>query len=154
MTLDPEYLRCCKKKLIMNVYEGFFQLIAYAKWSGRFLMAHVITGKNLDLGKALHEYVEDALSKLRVKYRLTAFDAHVVFQKTTHHKFLVHLTLPLDKAHALRLDNEDSDIYRAVRGVFMHAEKGIRRYKERLDDHHKHHDNHKFITKNQGPLSA
>lgn len=110
-------------------------------------MTHIITGKNLDLGSALITHIEDALSKLEKKYQLSSLSAHVVFEKSPHHKFHAHMTLPLDKTHVFKADGDDVDIYQATRLLLERLESAIRKHKERLDDHHKHHDNHKFITK-------
>lgn len=112
-------------------------------------MTHVITGKNIDLGSAFISHVEDSLAKLEGKYRLPPLSAHVVFEKSPHHKFHGHITLPFDKTHVLKADSEDTDIHHAAHLLFERLETLIRKRKERVDDHHKHHDNHKFITKDR-----
>ncbi|TGW14566.1 ribosome-associated translation inhibitor RaiA [bacterium NHP-B] len=117
------------------------------------MMTHAITGKNIDLGPTFHQYIETELIKLKEKYHLKDIDAHVIFEKAPHHKFHMHIIFPINKTHILKAHSEHSEAYQSAHDAFTQMGRNIQRYKRRLHDHHKHHDNHKFPRKDQ-TLSA
>lgn len=110
-------------------------------------MTHTISGKNIDLGVSLREHTEQALKQLEEKFHLSSLGAHVVFERTAHKTFIAHATITLDKKHTIVVEDDNPDSYSAVDHVMVKVDAQIKRLLERLDDHHKHHDNHKFIRK-------
>lgn len=117
-------------------------------------MSHILTGKNMSLGETLQAEVRTALKKLADKYRMDPVNAHITFEKTAHHAFRAHGSFMLDKTHTVKGDVEDADVHHAARSLVEQFDKQVRRYRKRVHDHHRHHDNHKFIKKDGGLISA
>jgi len=99
-------------------------------------MRYQITGKQIDIGKALQEHVKSELGVVVDKYAERPTDAVIIFSKSAHEyvcEATVHLSTGLTaqaKAHA-------NDIYGAFDKCSQKMEKQLRRYKRRLKDHHK-----------------
>ena len=109
-------------------------------------MKHIqFTGKNMQLGQALQAYATEEVSKLIEKYNLTPIHMHLWLEKSEHHhikcEFLCHLKSSLH----ITVHANDRDVYKAFDKALQHFQKKIRRYKRRIDDHHKHHDSHKEL---------
>lgn len=98
----------------------------------------------MDLGDALKGRVNDAFEKLFQKYRVSPVDLHVWFQKTEHKKFLCEILCHLGKKNYIKTDAQSDDVVQALHDAVAHVDDVMRRHKKRLDDHHKHHDNHKY----------
>lgn len=98
-------------------------------------MRYKISGKQIDIGEALQEYVQNELNTVIEKYAERPTDAQVVFSKSAQEfqcEATVHLSTGLTaqaKAHAF-------DIYPAFDQCSEKMEKQLRRYKRRLKDHH------------------
>ena len=95
-----------------------------------------VTGKNLDAGAALREHIEDRLKQLQQKYFEGTVHAHVTVEKQRgafHTDCLLHL------ATGLRLQSHGSatDAHPSFDAAAAHLEKQLKRYKQRLKDHHK-----------------
>ncbi|MBV1903503.1 MAG: ribosome-associated translation inhibitor RaiA [Marinosulfonomonas sp.] len=99
-------------------------------------MRYQITGKQIDIGKALQEHVKSELGVVVDKYAERPTDAVIIFSKHAHEyvcEATVHLSTGLTaqaKAHA-------NDIYGSFDKCSQKMEKQLRRYKRRLKDHHK-----------------
>jgi ribosomal subunit interface protein len=94
-----------------------------------------ISGKQIDVGKALRTHVEDNLVAAVGKYFDRPVDAHVVFSRNGHGfkcDSSVHLPTGLTaQAHAV-----NGEIYAAFDQATDRIEKQLRRYKRRLKHHH------------------
>jgi ribosomal subunit interface protein len=97
-----------------------------------------VSGKHLDIGSALQEYVEAELQGAVKKYFDRAISADVVFTKVRH-LFVADIlvnegtgTNTLIKSRA-----EDDDVYASFDIACAKVEKQLRRYKRRIKDHHK-----------------
>jgi ribosomal subunit interface protein len=99
-----------------------------------------ISGKQIDVGKALRTHVEDNLVAAVGKYFDRPVDAHVVFSRNGHGfkcDSSVHLPTGLTaQAHAV-----NGEIYAAFDQAAARIEKQLRRYKRRLKDHHQSRQN-------------
>lgn len=99
-------------------------------------MRYQISGKQIDIGEALQEYVQAELGEVIAKYAERPTDAQVVFSRRGSEyqcEAIVHLSTGLTaqaKAFAF-------DIYPAFDSCAEKMEKQLRRYKRRLKDHHK-----------------
>lgn len=94
-----------------------------------------ISGKQVDLGAALRDHVEQKLREVDQKYASRTVDARVVVSKTAHVfrcDCLAHLSSGL---HA-QAEAEADDPYAACDRAITRLEKQLRRYKRRLKDHH------------------
>jgi len=104
-------------------------------------MQVVVSGKQMDVGAALKEYVEIELSAAVTKYFEDAICANVVFSKTKRHLFRVDIMVndgTGGHGHMLiKSDAEENEIYSAFDRANERMEKRLRRYKRKLKDHHK-----------------
>jgi ribosomal subunit interface protein len=94
-----------------------------------------VSGKQIDVGKALRTHVEDNMVATVGKYFDRPVNANVVFSRNGHEfkcDSSVHLSTGLTaQAHA-----QNGDIYVAFEQATGRIEKQLRRYKRRLKDHH------------------
>lgn len=94
-----------------------------------------ISGKQVDLGAALREHVDQKLREVDEKYASRTVDARVVVSKNGNLfrcDCLAHLSSGL---HA-QAEAEAADPYAACDQAITRLEKQLRRYKRRLKDHH------------------
>lgn len=104
-------------------------------------MKIVVTGKQLDVGDALRQHVEDSLNNAARKYFSQSIDAHVTFSRQAH---LFRADCSVHAGHGLMLQSqaEALDIYAAFDAAAERLEKRLRRYKRRLTNHHKNKPDH------------
>jgi len=98
-----------------------------------------IKGKNLDVGEALRGHVETHLSDAVTKYFTRALDANVVFSREgpgLRADISVH---PGPRGMVVQGASESNDAYAAFDGALERIAKQLRRYKRRLNNHHKGH---------------
>ncbi len=95
-----------------------------------------INGKRLDVGDVLRKHVEDSLASTVAKYFSRAHDATVTISREAH-LFRADISVHpirgvLAKGHATA-----ADAYAAFDAAAERIAKQLRRYKRRLNDHHK-----------------
>ena len=98
-----------------------------------------VKGRNLDVGDALKGHVEDHLSSAVTKYFMRAIDASVVFSRegrSLRADISVH---PGPRGMVVQGGSESNDPYAAFDGALERISKQLRRYKRRLNSHHKCH---------------
>ncbi len=98
-----------------------------------------VKGRNLDVGDALKGHVEDHLSSAVTKYFMRAIDASVVFSRegrSLRADISVH---PGPRGMVVQGGSESNDPYAAFDGALERISKQLRRYKRRLNSHHKGH---------------
>ena len=98
-----------------------------------------VKGRNLDVGDALKGHVEDHLSSAVTKYFIRAIDASVVFSRegrSLRADISVH---PGPRGMVVQGGSESNDPYAAFDGALERISKQLRRYKRRLNSHHKGH---------------
>ncbi|MFT3989086.1 ribosome hibernation-promoting factor, HPF/YfiA family [Aestuariivirga sp.] len=95
-----------------------------------------ITGKNLDIGDALRSHVEERLSGLQQKYFEGTVRGHVTVEKQRA-AFNSDITLHLATGLVLQAHGSAAEAHPAFDGAAQHLEKQLKRYKQRLKDHHK-----------------
>ena len=95
-----------------------------------------VTGKNLDIGTALRSHVEDKLTQLQQKYFEGTVHAHVTVEKQ---RSVFHTDCTLHLATGLKLQAHGSaaEAHPSFDAAAGHLEKQLKRYKQRLKDHHK-----------------
>jgi ribosomal subunit interface protein len=101
-------------------------------------MQVIVSGQGVSVGQALQEYVKEKLTEHVVKYFERAIDGHVVFHKQSvffkadiviHDGTGTHLTI--------KGDAEADDVYVAFDKALVKVEHQLRKYKEKINDHHK-----------------
>jgi ribosomal subunit interface protein len=95
-----------------------------------------VTGKNLDVGSALRDHVDERLRQLQQKYFEGTVNAHVTVEKQRsgfHTDCTVHLATGLK----LQANGDAAEAHPSFEAAASHLEQQLRRYKQRLKDHHK-----------------
>lgn len=96
-----------------------------------------ISGKHIDVGTALTDYIENNLVGGVKKYFEDAISAHVSISKERH-AFLVDILVNDGTGtHMLVRGNSQADeVYAAFEGAMEKIEKQLRRYKSKIKGHH------------------
>lgn len=103
-------------------------------------MKILITGKNIDIGTALREHIEEKITSHVEKYFERAMSVNVTVEKqksTFSSESVLHLSTGL-KLHS---KGQGGDAYSSFDLCLEHLEKRLRRYKRRLSNHHRNRKN-------------
>lgn len=103
-----------------------------------------ISGKQIDIGDALREYVADRLNAGVTKYFDRPVNAHIAFTREGQ-EFGSNVSVHLSSGISLQASGQSGEIYAAFDAAAERLEKRLRRYKRRLKDHH---------NSNKSPLPA
>ena len=95
-----------------------------------------ITGKNLDIGDALRDHVGERLLQLQQKYFEGTVHGHVTVEKQRT-GFHTDCTLHLATGLVLQAHGAAADAHPSFDCAAQHLEKQLKRYKQRIKDHHK-----------------
>jgi ribosomal subunit interface protein len=95
-----------------------------------------ITGKNLDIGETIRIHIEDKLQQLKQKYFEGSVHAHV-FMAKQRQSFHTDCSLHLATGLVLQSHSDAADAYQSFDASAQHLEKQLKRYKQRLKDHHR-----------------
>ncbi len=99
-------------------------------------MKLTVIGKQIDLGDALRTHVDDSLTAITAKYFTQAIDATVVFCREAH---LIRADVSVHVSRNLIMQSvgQADEPYPAFDLAAEKIAKRMRRYKRRLNDHHK-----------------
>jgi len=100
-------------------------------------MRLTVEGKQLDVGDALREHVRSNLIETAEKYFPNPIEATVVFSKEGGHLFKADISIHVGKGIILQAQHAASDPYPAFDTASDRLAKRLRRYKNKLKDHHK-----------------
>ncbi|MDA0782641.1 MAG: ribosome-associated translation inhibitor RaiA [Rickettsiales bacterium] len=121
-------------------------------------MQITVSGKHLEIGTALQEYVIAELEAVVTKYFEHAISADVVFTKERHlFKADILVNEGTGNSTLMKGSAEDDEVYTAFDLCSAKVEKQLRRYKGRIKNHHKTRidkDNVEFITGTKYILSS
>lgn len=95
-----------------------------------------VQGKQINVGDALRGYVDEKLNDINSKYFSRAIDANVIFSRESEGFFKAHISIRVGKNILISGDAIESDIYMAFDLAAAKVAKQLRRYKNRLRDHH------------------
>lgn len=95
-----------------------------------------ITGKNLNVGSALTSHVEQRLQQIAERFFEGTMNAHVTLEKQRS-AFVTECTLRLRTGLTLQAHGSAAEAMPSFEEAASHLEKQLRRYKNRLKDHHK-----------------
>jgi ribosomal subunit interface protein len=96
-----------------------------------------VQGKQINIGDALRVHVEEKLTDLNNKYFNRAIDATVHFSREGHGFFKSHISIRIGKNIMVMSDAVENDIYAAFDVAAAKVAKQLRRYKNRLRNHHR-----------------
>lgn len=92
-----------------------------------------ITGKGMDIGSALQEYVEDMLPPAVTKYFDNTTDAQVTFHKEAH-EFRADIKVHVSRPVFVQGSGKGGDAHSAFDEALQHVSKRLRRNKRKLRD--------------------
>lgn len=95
-----------------------------------------IKGKGLDVGEALRAHVEAELDSAVGKYFARALDANVVVSREAY-RFRLDITVHPVRGVVVQSHATADDAYAAFDTALERVAKQLRRYKRRLNDHHR-----------------
>ncbi|OUR78477.1 ribosomal subunit interface protein [Alphaproteobacteria bacterium 46_93_T64] len=95
----------------------------------------IVKGKQVDVGTALTEYVEDNLNERVSKYFDNAINAEVTLSKRGH-DFHIECTVHLGSGITVVASANHVDAHACFDIACERIDKQLRRYKRRLKDHH------------------
>ncbi len=95
-----------------------------------------VQGKQINIGDSLREHVEEKLNDLNAKYFSRAIDANVIFSREGEGFFKSHISIRIGKNIQIMADAMESEIYLSFDVAAAKVAKQLRRYKNRLRDHH------------------
>ena len=96
-----------------------------------------VVGRNLDVGESLRGHVQGNLNNAVTKYFVRAIDASVVFTRQGHRLRADISVHPGPRGMVVQGASESEDAYVAFDGALERISKQLRRYKRRLNNHHK-----------------
>jgi len=94
-----------------------------------------ISGKNLDIGEALRQHINEKLETATSKYFDGTVNGHVVITPDGS-GYYADCTLHLASGVTLQAEGRAHDPYASFDQAAERIEKQLRRYKRRLKDHH------------------
>ncbi|MDZ4791089.1 MAG: ribosome-associated translation inhibitor RaiA [Hyphomicrobiales bacterium] len=100
-------------------------------------MTITVTGKNLDLGDALRDYVLDRVDQAVEKYFNRPVSGQILVEKS-HGEFSTSCSLHLHSGFDVQTSGSAADAYASVDVASAKLEKQLRRYKRHLKNHHAH----------------
>ncbi|MBI1326519.1 MAG: ribosome-associated translation inhibitor RaiA [Alphaproteobacteria bacterium] len=103
-------------------------------------MQVVIQGKQLSLGDALKEHIEEKISEIKDKYFNRLTDAAVTISPEGSAFFKCHIALHVGKDIKVQGTAEETDPYAAFDAAAAKVAKQLRKYKTKLRDHHNKHE--------------
>lgn len=95
-----------------------------------------ISGKHLDIGEALHQHIEARLQSFRERFFEGSVHGSVTLEKQRG-RFLSDCSLHLATGLHLQAHGENADPQSCVDAALAHLEKQLKKYKQRLKDHHR-----------------
>ncbi len=95
-----------------------------------------ITGKHLDIGDALRTHIEAKLQSFRERFFEGTVHGNVILEKRRG-LFLTDCTLHLATGLVLQSHAEDGAAMSSADAAMAHLEKQLKKYKQRLKDHHR-----------------
>jgi len=96
-----------------------------------------VQGKQIDVGDALRTHVQTKLEDLNQKFFNRAIDSTVQFSRDGHAFFKSHISIRVGKNIQIMGDATETDIYMAFDVAAAKVAKQLRKYKNRLRNHHR-----------------
>lgn len=98
-------------------------------------MQFSVTGKQVSVGEALSQYIENSLNGSVGKYFGQGIVAHAVVSREAH-RYCVDLSVHIGRGILVQATEKANDPYIAADMASEHIDKRLRRHKRRLKDHH------------------
>jgi len=98
-------------------------------------MQFSVTGKQIDVGNALSQHIEQSVGNLVGKYFGSGIESHAVLSREAH-LIRCDLSVHIGRGILVQASEKDIDPYKASDRACERIGKQMRRYKRRLRDHH------------------
>ena len=95
-----------------------------------------INGKQMNVGDALRTHVTEKLNDIDAKYFNRAFAVGVTFAPEGHGFIKTHISLKVGKDIMVTATTTEAEAYASFDAAAMKIAKQLRKYKNRLRDHH------------------
>ncbi|MEX0583141.1 MAG: ribosome-associated translation inhibitor RaiA [Sneathiella sp.] len=95
----------------------------------------IVKGKQIDVGDALREHIEECLENGVSKYFDNAIDAQVTLSRISHN-FHTECSVHIGSGIDVTASADHTDAYSSFDSTLARIEKQLRRYKRRLKSHH------------------
>lgn len=95
-----------------------------------------VQGKQINVGDALRTHVDEKLNDINSKYFNRAIDATVIFSREGEGFFKTHISIRVGRNILIQGDAVEGDIYMSFDLAAAKVAKQLRRYKNRLRNHH------------------
>ncbi len=95
-----------------------------------------ITGKHIDIGDGLRQHIEEKLQSFRERFFEGSVHGNVTLEKQRG-RFLADCSLHLATGLHLQAHAENADPMACADAALSHLEKQLKKYKQRLKDHHR-----------------
>jgi len=99
-------------------------------------MIYQVSGKQIDIGDALQNYVKTEMASIIEKYAGRPTDGSIVFSRDAT-EFVCEATVHLSNGLTTQSKGHAFDIYTAFDKCGEKIDKQLRRYKRRIKDHHR-----------------
>ncbi len=96
-----------------------------------------ITGKHIDIGDGLRQHIEERLQGFRERFFEGSVHGNVILEKQRG-RFLSDCSLHLATGLHLQAHAENTDPMACADAALSHLEKQLKKYKQRIKDHHRH----------------
>lgn len=93
-----------------------------------------VRGKQMDIGDALRQYVDETLRAITNRYFSAATDAHVTLSREPN-GFRADIQVHVGRRAIVQAHGQSKGAYGAFEEALEHAAKRLRRHKDRLKDH-------------------
>jgi len=100
-------------------------------------MSFRVSGKNLDVGEALRERINERIAQAMNKYFDGGYSGHVTVAREGS-GFRTECAIHLDSRVTLHAEGSAPDAYSSADQAALRVEKQARRYHRRLKDHRPH----------------
>lgn len=95
-----------------------------------------VKGKNIDVGDALRSHIGDSLNSIFGKYLSNPIEATVTLSKQVH-LFSAQISVHIGRGILVQSEAQADQAYNAYDQAAAHLTGRLRRYKQRLRDHHR-----------------
>ena len=95
----------------------------------------IITGRNIELTDAVKDYINKVVNETE-KYNLDIHMAYVTVEKDKKDYFKVEIVMNVPKKGTVVVHYKDKDVYAAFDKAKDKLEKVLRRYHDKITDHH------------------
>lgn len=104
---------------------------------GEFSMIVNVAGKHIDVGESLNNYITQEIEKVVMKHFGEGTDSSAIISSRPHHQYGAEILINIGHGIRLKSQAEAGDPYAATDLAVDKISRQLRKYKDRLKDHHR-----------------